>query len=260
MEIICGSCSAKLSVPDDKLPKGIPVVNANCPKCKYPMEIHIPQPGDAPPPAAEPVPEPAPAPAPAAAATEPPPAISAAAATAAASTPADVPTPAPTRPAPVAQAPRAPEEQPAPPPVAEDFSEDRKFAMVCFADAALTALAKDGLEAAGYSVHLPAKAVDALHWMRRGKYEIVLIHEGFDARFLQTLQPMAMSMRRHMCIGLVGEKLTTMDNMAAFAKSVNFTVAERELDKIKGIARQALADNEQFYRVFREAVLDAGKA
>lgn len=243
MDIVCGSCSAKLSVPDDKLPKGIPVVNANCPTCKYPIEIRIPQPGDAPPPAAEPAPEPAPA----AAATEPPPAIAA--------PPREEP-----RPAPVAQAPQAPEEQPAPPPVAEDFLEDRKFAMVCFADAALSSLAKEGLEAAGYSVHLPAKVVDALHWMRRGKYELVLIHEDFDARFLQTLQPMAMSMRRHMCIGLVGKSLATMDNMAAFSKSVNFTAAERELDKIKGIARLALADNEQFYRVFREAVHDAGKA
>ncbi len=246
MEITCGSCSAKLSVPDDKLPKGIPVVNANCPTCKQPLEIRIPQPGDASPPAAEPAPQPAPA----AAAAEP--------------SPADVTTPAPTpeepRPAPVAQVPRAPEELPAPPPVAEDFSEDRKFAMVCFADAALASSAKEGLEAAGYCVHSPAKAVDALHWMRRGKYELVLIHEDFDARFLQTLQPMAMSLRRHMCVGLVGKTLATMDNMAAFSKSVNFTASERELDKIKGIARQALADNEQFYRVFREAVLDAGKA
>ena len=61
-------------------------------------------------------------------------------------------------------------------------------------------------------------------------------------------------------LGIVGKSLATMDNMTAFSKSVNFTAAERELDKIKGIARQALADNEQFYRVFREAVLDAGKA
>lgn len=162
-------------------------------------------------------------------------------------------------PAAVRSTPRAPEEQPAPPPTTEDFSEDRKLAMACFADPAQLALAKEGLEAAGYTVHLPAKSVDALHWLRRGKYELVLIHEDFDAAFLKTLQPMAMSMRRHLCIGLVGKTLKTMDNMAAFAKSVNFVAGERDLDKIKGIARQALADNDQFYRIFREAVHDAGK-
>lgn len=248
MEITCGSCSTNLRIPDDKLPKGVPVVNANCPKCQYPMEIRIPQPGDepAPPPPAAAAPPSVPAPSP-----EPEPA------------PAPPPAPEPGPPAPIAPrpapAPRAQEEPPAPPPAVEDFSEDRKLAMTCFADPELAALAKQGLEAAGYSVHAPAKAVDALHWMRRGKYELVLIHEGFDPGFLKSLQPMPMSMRRHMCIGLAGKALKTLDNMAAFAHSVNFTVAERELDKIKGIGRQALADNDQFYRIFREAVHDAGK-
>ena len=132
--------------------------------------------------------------------------------------------------------------------------------MLCFAAPDLLALAKEGLEAAGYTVHLPVKAVDALHWLRRGKYELVLIHEDFEAAFLKTLQPMAMSMRRHLCIGLVGKAVKTMDNMAAFAQSVNFVVAERELDKLKGISRQAVTDNERFYRIFREALHDAGKA
>lgn len=249
MEIICGSCSTNLRIPDDKLPKGVPVVHANCPKCQYPMEIHIPQPdadqpASAPPP---PAPEPEPAPAPAAAAPEP-----AAAASADEPSPAPVETPA--------TAPASAPEQPAPPPTTDDFSENRKIAMACFVDPELLALAKGGLEAAGYSVHVPVKSVDALHWLRRGKYEVVLIHEDFDTRFLNTLQTMAMSMRRHLCIGLVGKTLQTLDNMGAFAKSVNFIASERELDKIKGIARQALADNDQFYRIFREAVHDAGKA
>jgi len=47
--------------------------------------------------------------------------------------------------------------------------------------------------------------------------------------------------------------------MLAFLKSVNFVVAERELPKIKGIARQAVTENDQFYRVFRDALRDAGK-
>ena len=41
---------------------------------------------------------------------------------------------------------------------------------------------------------------------------------------------------------------------------MNFVVAERELDKIKGIARQAVTDNDRFYKIFRDAVHDAGKA
>src|SRR5471030_1756244 len=71
MQITCGSCSTNLHIPDDKLPKGIPVVTANCPKCAQPIEIRIPQPGDEPAPAAA-APPPAAAPEPAAAAEAPP--------------------------------------------------------------------------------------------------------------------------------------------------------------------------------------------
>ena len=76
---------------------------------------------------------------------------------------------------------------------------------------------------------------------------------------LQTIQPMAMPLRRHMCVGLVGKSFRTLDNMLAFVKSVSFVVAERELVKIKAITRQAMTANDQFYRVFREALRDAGK-
>jgi hypothetical protein len=63
-----------------------------------------------------------------------------------------------------------------------------------------------------------------------------------------------------MCVGLIGKQFRTLDNMTAFVKSVSFVVAEREIAKIKAITRQAVAENDQFYRVFREALREAGKA
>ena len=227
MEITCKSCSASLRIPDDKFPKGVPVVNAACPQCQKPIEIHIPQPGAAPAPALAPV--------------------------AAAPAPAPVPRVKPATP-------RAPEEQPAPPPATEDFSEDRKIAMLCFAAPDLLALAKEGLEAAGYTVHLPVKAIDALHWPRRGKYELVLIHEDFEAAFLKTLQPMAMSMRRHLCIGLVGKAVKTMDNMAAFAQSVNPRRRRARARQAQGDQPAGRHRQRALLPIFREALHDAGKA
>jgi predicted Zn-dependent protease len=47
--------------------------------------------------------------------------------------------------------------------------------------------------------------------------------------------------------------------MAAFAQSVNFVVAERDLSKLKAIVNEAISENDQFYRVFREALHEAGK-
>ena len=146
----------------------------------------------------------------------------------------------------------------------DDFVEDQKLALICFDQPKLQASAKTALEGLGYTVHVPAKGEDAIQRLRQNKYEVVLLHEAYGGSaennlVLQTIQPMAMPLRRHMCVGLVGKSFRTLDNMMAFVKSVSFVVAERELVKIKAITRQAVSGNDQFYRVFREALRDAGK-
>ena len=146
----------------------------------------------------------------------------------------------------------------------DDFVEDQKLAIICFDQSKLQAGVKTALEGLGYTVHVPTKPEDAIQRLRQNKYELVLLHEAYGGAaennlVLQTIQPMAMPLRRHMCVGLVGKAFRTLDNMMAFAKSVSFVVAERELGKIKAITRQATTANDQFYRVFREALRDAGK-
>jgi len=265
MEIVCTSCSSKLVVPDDRLPKGVPVIMGKCPKCQASIEIRIPQSTPAPEAAApagdgasQSAAAPAPEPAPQASAKAPEPKP-----------------PAPKEPEPAAPAPQpAPVAQPpdgaealagvAAPPAEEDFSETRKLAMACFDQAEQQAQVKAELEGAGYVVHTPAKAEDAVHWLQTNKYEVMVVHEEFGGSpeknlVLRTVQPMAMLLRRHMCVGLVGKDFKTLNNMTAFTKSVNFVVAERELSKIKAITRQAVADNDQFYRLYREAMRGAGK-
>ncbi|HBL18165.1 MAG: hypothetical protein A2X36_08240 [Elusimicrobia bacterium GWA2_69_24] len=235
MEITCAACSTALSIPDDRLPKNVPVVYAKCPKCQGKIEIRIPAPkGASSPQAIAPADQP----------------------------PAETPPPQPEAPAPEPAAPPAAYE--APPAGEEDFVEDRKLAMVCFDQPEAQAEAKAAMESIGFAVHAPAKPEEAVLRLRRTKYEVVILHQEYGGSeaanlVLQTLQPMAMALRRHMCIGLMGKDFRTFDNMMAFAKSVNFVVAERELGKIKAITRQALQDNDQFYRAFREAIRDAGR-
>lgn len=136
--------------------------------------------------------------------------------------------------------------------------------MVCMGQPQQQAGTKTALEELGYTVHTPANPEDAIQRLRKNRYEVVILHEEYGGSaetnlVLQTIQPMVMPLRRHMCVGLVGKEFHTFDNMMAFAKSVNFVIAERELGKIKPIVRQAVTDNDQFYRVFREALRDAGK-
>ena len=123
---------------------------------------------------------------------------------------------------------------------------------------------KTSLDGLGYTVHIPLTPDDAVHRVRANHYELLILHEEYGGTtesnlVLQTIQPMTMVLRRHMCVGLVGREFRTFDYLTAFTKSVNFVVAERELSKIRGIVRQAVAENDQFYRVFRESMRNAGK-
>lgn len=235
MEVTCQACSTKLAIPDEKVPQNA-VFKVTCPKCQ--TKIHVStktEAAEAPPAGAE--------------AGSPPPA----------------PPPSSSEPQPLPESTTFEEEDlGAMATTEDDFVEDQKLALICFDEPQRQTGVKAALEALGYTVHVPDKPEDAIQRIRQNKYEVVLLHEAYGGSVennlvLQTLQPMAMPLRRHMCVGLVGKSFRTLDNMMAFAKSVSFVVAERELAKIKAITRQAVSGNDQFYRVFREALRDAGK-
>lgn len=148
--------------------------------------------------------------------------------------------------------------------VDDDFLDNRRLALVCLDHAQGQSTVTAALAALGYTLHVATSPFEGVEWLRRNRYEVLILHEEFggspDANLvLQTVQPMMMAFRRHMCIGLVGKPFRTFDRMAAFAQSVNFVVAERDLTKLKAIVNQAITENDQFYRVFREALYEAGK-
>src|SRR6185436_18228664 len=105
---------------------------------------------------------------------------------------------------------------------------------------------------------------EALEQVAQNRYELVLIHEAYGGsveqnQTLKTIQRMAMPLRRHMCVGLIGGQFKTSDHMMAFAKSVHFVVPEYDLGTIKTVARRAVTDNDHFYKAFRESLREAGK-
>jgi predicted Zn finger-like uncharacterized protein len=237
MEITCQACSTKLAIPDEKVPQNA-VFKVTCPKCQEKIQVSTKaESAEAPPAEAAP------------ASAAPPPA----------------PPPPSSEPQSLPESATFEEEDLGTMATTEDdFVEDQKLALICFDQPKIQAGVKTALEGLGYTVHIPAKAEDAIQRLRQNKYEVVLLHEAYGGSVennlvLQTIQPMAMPLRRHMCVGLVGKSFRTLDNMMAFVKSVSFVVAERELAKIKAITRQAVSGNDQFYRVFRESLRDAGK-
>ncbi|MFH2203287.1 MAG: zinc-ribbon domain-containing protein [Elusimicrobiota bacterium] len=225
MNITCKSCAAELNLPDDKIPQNIPRITVKCPKCQQPIVIEFNKPAAQAPAAAPP--------------TE------------------DIPQPAAPPP-------------PAEPPPEEEFdeieglAEGDRLAMVCFDDSAARDAAKKALENLAYAVHTPAKPAEGVFWLRRYKYEVVLVHRDYGGSeaenpVLRYLRPLAMLHRREMCVGLVGKDIKTLDNMTAFAKSANFVIAEGDLEKLEDITRKTVADNDKFYRPFKEALREAGK-
>ncbi|PKN85103.1 MAG: hypothetical protein CVU51_09255, partial [Deltaproteobacteria bacterium HGW-Deltaproteobacteria-1] len=53
---------------------------------------------------------------------------------------------------------------------------------------------------------------------------------------------------------LVSATLSTMDNMQAFNKSVNLIINKRDIGSLEKILRQAMAEDEDFYHVFKEKI------
>jgi len=143
-------------------------------------------------------------------------------------------------------------------------NDDPRLALLCLAATQQPALVQTALQELGYTVHIPAKPEDALEQIAQNRYELVLIHEAYGGsaeqnQTLKTIQTMAMPLRRHMCIGLIGAQFKTSDHMMAFVKSVHFVVAESDLGTIKTVARRAVTDTDHFYRTMRESLREAGK-
>lgn len=268
MKIICKACTTELNVPDEKLPKNVDYVTATCPKCQQPIKIDLKKPElpAAAPPAEAPAAAAPPAEAPAAAAppAETPAAAAPPAENSASELPDDVPPPASETPDP-APPPAAPPPEPEDfPDIEDDVVAGARLALVCFDDGVHQETAKKALEALDYTVHIPSKPAEGVFRLRRFKYETVILHQEYggsedDNVVLKTIQPMSMAHRRQLCVGLVGKTFRTSDNMMAFAKSVNFVIEEGDMEKLEAITRSAVADNEKFYHVFREALAEMGR-
>jgi len=147
----------------------------------------------------------------------------------------------------------------------EAFKENQRLALVCDDDPEHQALVKTALQELGFKVHIASSSPDAIERMRKNSYEVIVLDEEFqgatahDNPVLQTIQSMMMASRRYIFVALVGKQFKTLDNMMAFARSVNAAVNVNDLPQIKGVLRQGTADNDGFYRVFREVLREAGR-
>lgn len=219
MDITCEHCQSKFRIADEKIPPGKTAV-LNCPKCKNKISIT----GK----------EAAPAPA-------------------------------------------------APPDTADAFNdidsdtydasekpfdfveEEGKTALVCDSDADIKKAVTEALELMDYHITYAENIRDALTKMRYHNYDMILLNETFDSpnpdenAVLVYLERQPMTVRRETFVALISSRYRTMDNMMAFNKSVNLILNTENIENCEKVLKRAIADNDLFYRVYRDAQKETGK-
>jgi predicted Zn finger-like uncharacterized protein len=232
MEVTCEQCKSRFNVPDDKVPKDR-VLKLNCPKCKGKISIG----------------------------------------------------------ADVAQQPpradesgefrmkfldpkagrRTPEESYG----YEDYTDDQ--ALDFFEEGVKLALIMPGssvdegrlraeLEKLGCKCIPTPNTRDAIGKLRFHHFDLVLLGDGFDnqpldhSAILSYLNRLSMSVRRRIFLALISDDFKTMDNMMAFAMSANVVISSKDIEKLHLILKKAVSENERFYKVFLDTMVETGKA
>lgn len=73
------------------------------------------------------------------------------------------------------------------------------------------------------------------------------------------LERLNMSTRRNMVVSLLTNRFRTMDNMMAFVKSVNMIIHLDDINDFDKILSLGISENDFFYRVFKESLKKTGR-
>lgn len=229
MDIVCKECQSKFKIPDEKVPKG-QLFALSCPKCKSKISIDTrpcvsPSSEERPQPSAtaEPVPK---------------------------KTIIDE----------VDSGAYDASEKPF------DFLEEgAETALLCEPDPAVRGKIRSALENMEYNVTEPESDRDALKKMRFHVFDLVVLSEVFSSEnpdknnVMKYLERLPMAIRRKIFVVLASSRFRTMDNMAAFNKSVNIVVNTKNIDEIGKIIKGGVSNNAAFYRVFKNALVKTGR-
>ena len=147
-----------------------------------------------------------------------------------------------------------------------DFVEEGvETALLCEPDSTVRAKIITALYNMGYHTTAPLVPKDALKQMRFHVFDMVVLNERFGTRdpdmnnVLKYLDRLNMSVRRNIFVALITTRFRTMDNMAAFHKSVNLIINLKNINEIEKILRRGKKDYENFYRVFKQSLVKTGR-
>ncbi len=237
MEVICESCTAKLNVPDEKIPKD-QVVKIACPKCKnrFILKSNGPK----------------------------------------AVTPAGQPNQFSEtgrfrlkflEAKPVS---KETDESYGYDDYADDealvfYEEGTKLALLMASNSEAGKKITPAIEELGYKVISTSTTRDAIGKARFHHFDMVVLMDGFDNQRLEHsamihyLNRLNMSVRRRIFVALVSDHFKTMDDMMAFAMSANVVIHSKDIEKLVPVLKKAISESEKFYKVFLDSLTETGK-
>ncbi|MCF8110206.1 MAG: zinc-ribbon domain-containing protein [Desulfobacteraceae bacterium] len=147
-----------------------------------------------------------------------------------------------------------------------DFLEEEGHtAMVLEEDKQTAGHIKSVLEVMDYNVTAPESIREALRRMKYHQFDLIVLNETFDSSspdangVLIYLQRLNMHVRRNIFAALLTERYNTMDNMAAFLKSVNIVINLKDIKSFDRILARGVNENDLFYAVFKESLKKLGR-
>jgi CheY-like chemotaxis protein len=147
----------------------------------------------------------------------------------------------------------------------EFFEEGIKLALVLDTDDLHLSQIAPALEELNYKVVRPVSLQEAMSKIRLHSFDMIILSDVFDGKGLEAnpiinyLNHLSMSLRRKIYLVLISNRFKSMDNMMAFAMSANLVLNPEDLSNARLILKKGTSENEKFYKVFMDALKQAGK-
>jgi predicted Zn finger-like uncharacterized protein len=146
----------------------------------------------------------------------------------------------------------------------EVLEEGARSALVCVDEPGRLKAVREALEDLNYYSSMASSVKEALSKLRYNQYDLVMLDEEFcgenaeNNTILRYLQPMPMSTRRNIFLMLISSQFKTLDNLMAFAKSVNAVINVNDIQRVKLVLERAMADHRRFYKIYWDLTRSIG--
>lgn len=147
----------------------------------------------------------------------------------------------------------------------QEYESSFKTALICDDQNDTRGIINSSLIDLGYYVDIAKGKDNLFEKIKFNQYDIIVLNENFGGSsienndILKYFQDMPMAIRRHILLVLVGKDLKTLDNMAAFCRSVNAVVNQQDIPNMPNILKRALDEHNRLYKVYKETLKRAGK-